>query len=122
MKHSPILLIIVEQLSTYGCENEQRKSVINAHTIGAALHFIIGNLGIVVLGVAMAATRRQALLAVYSIASGIVGLLATVLFVSGHYLGAGIGGMERLAAYALPLWLIVVGVSLVKSVRVAPPN
>lgn len=87
---------------------------ITPHRIGAALQFIIGNLGIVVLGVAMVTTRRQVLLAVYSIASGLVGLLATGLFVSGHYLGLGIGGMERLAAYALPLWLIVVGVSLVK--------
>jgi hypothetical membrane protein len=58
-------------------------------------------------------------LSVYSIASGTVGLLATVLFVSGYYLGVGIGGMERLAAYVLPVWLIVVGVSLLKRTSAA---
>jgi hypothetical membrane protein len=87
---------------------------ITPHTIGAAAHFVSGNLGIVVLGIAIAATRRQTPLAVYSIILGIVGLLATALFVSGHYLGASIGGMERIAAYPLPVWLIVIGVSLLR--------
>jgi hypothetical membrane protein len=89
---------------------------ITPHTIGAAAHFVSGNLGIVVLGIAIAATRRQTPLAVSSIVLGSVGLLATALFVSGHYLGLGIGGMERIAAYPLPLWLIVVGVSLLKNI------
>jgi hypothetical membrane protein len=84
------------------------------HTIGAAAHFVSGNLGIVVLGIAIAVACGQTPLALYSIISGIVGLLATALFVSGHYLGLGIGGMERIAAYPLPLWLIVVGVSLLR--------
>jgi hypothetical membrane protein len=87
---------------------------ITPHAIGAAAHFVSGNLGIVVLGIAIAATRRQTRLAVSSIIFGSVGLLATVLFVSGYYLGIGIGGMERIAAYPLPLWLIVVGVSLLR--------
>jgi hypothetical membrane protein len=89
---------------------------ITPHTIGAAAHFISGNLGIVMLGIAIAATRRQARLAVYSIILGIIGLLATALFVSGHYLGTGIGGMERIAAYPLPLWLIVAGVFVVRQI------
>ena len=95
---------------------------ITPHTIGAAAHFVSGNLGIVVLGIAIAATRRQTPLAVYSIILGIVGLLATALFVSGHYLGTGLGGMERIAAYPLPLWLIMVGVSLRKYVPAAPAS
>jgi len=82
---------------------------ITPHTIGAAAHFVSGNLGIVVLGIAIATTRRQTPLAIFSIIVGSVGLLATALFVSGYYLGTGIGGMERIAAYPLPLWLIVVG-------------
>ena len=86
---------------------------ITPHSIGAAAHFVSGNLGIVVLGIAIAATRRQTPLAVYSIILGSVGLLATALFVSGHYLGLGIGGMERIAAYPLPLWLIVVGYDVI---------
>jgi hypothetical membrane protein len=90
---------------------------ITPHTIGAAAHFVGGNLGMVALGLALAAARTQGNLAAYSIVLGLVGLVATLLFVSGHYLGVGIGGMERLAAYPLPLWLIVAGVSLVKRPR-----
>jgi len=84
------------------------------HTIGAAAHFVSGNLGIAVLGIALAATRRQTPLAIFSISSGSVGLLATALFISGNYLGTGIGGMERIAAYPLPLWLIVIGGAMLK--------
>jgi hypothetical membrane protein len=93
---------------------------ITPHTIGAAAHFVSGNLGIVLLGIAIAATGRQTQLAVSSISLGSAGLLATALFVSGHYLGLGIGGMERIAAYPLPLWLIVVGVSVARQVSIRP--
>ena len=82
---------------------------IAAHRIGAGAQFISGNVGLVVLGAAMLQANRSAAMAIYSIASGVVGLLATVLLVSEQYLGAGIGGMERLAAYPLPLWLVVAG-------------
>ena len=92
------------------------------HTIGAAAHFVSGNLGVAVLGIALATVRRQIPLAIFSIISGVVGLLATALFISGNYLGTGIGGMERIAAYPLPLWLIVVGISMLQNVPTAPSN
>jgi hypothetical membrane protein len=95
---------------------------ITPHAIGAAAHFISGNLGIAVLGIAIAATHSQKLLAIFSIIAGSVGVIATALFVAGHYLGLGIGGMERIAAYPLPLWLIVVGVALLQYEPVARSN
>jgi hypothetical membrane protein len=88
---------------------------IMCHRLGAAAHFILGNLGMVVLGIALWTARRRPGLAIYTTVSGIVGLLATALFVSEHYLGLGIGGMERLAAYPLPLWLIVAGIAFVRN-------
>jgi hypothetical membrane protein len=84
------------------------------HRLGAAAHFILGNLSMAALGIALRRARRRPLFAVYSITSGVVGLLATALFVSDHYLGMGIGGMERLAAYPLPLWLIVAGMAFAR--------
>jgi hypothetical membrane protein len=86
---------------------------ITPHAIGAAAHFVAGNLAILVLGIGIAATHRQARLAVCWICLGIVGLLATALFITGQYLGLGIGGMERIAAYPLPLWLILVGYDVI---------
>jgi hypothetical membrane protein len=92
-------------------ENEN----IELHRIGAAGHFVLGNLGMAVLGLALWQAHGRRKLAVYSIVSGVVGLVATALFITDHYLGLGIGGMERVAAYPLPLWLIFTGFSLFKS-------
>ena len=79
------------------------------HKLGAGLQFVCGNLGQALIGLALLRSRRQYQLAHFSVSSGTVGLLATGLFVSGRYLGMGIGGMERLAAYPLPLWCIAFG-------------
>jgi hypothetical membrane protein len=90
------------------------------HALGAADQFIIGNLGMVVLGVALVRDRWWRALGAYSIVSGIVGLVATALFVAERFLGLGIGGMERLAAYPLPLWLTVIGVWLIRALVANP--
>ena len=94
---------------------------IRYHRLGAAAHFVLGNLSMVALGISLRQSRRPAL-AVYSIVSGVVGLLATALFISDHYLGLGIGGMERLAAYPLPLWLIAAGISFARNVQARPSD
>ncbi len=67
------------------------------HRLGAALQFVSGNLGQVVFGIAM--LRRSRGVGVFSIASGLAGLIGTALFVSGHHGPLGVGGMERVAAY-----------------------
>ena len=95
---------------------------IGYHRIGAAAHFILGNLSMLVLGIALWTARRQPALALYSIVSGVVGLVATALFVSEHNLGLGTGGMERLAAYPLPLWLIVAGIAFARNPVGARPG
>ena len=102
-------------------ENEN----IRLHRIGAAGHFVLGNLAMAMLGIALIVVkergaglkemRRRPALAIYSIVSGVVGLVATALFITDHFLGLGIGGMERVAAYPLPLWLIVAGISFARN-------
>jgi len=85
------------------------------HRLGAALHFVGGNLGLVLLGAALLRSRARA--AWLTIAAGILGLVATALFVGGHDLGAGRGGMERLAAYPVPLWTTIMGAALARTAR-----
>lgn len=92
------------------------------HRLGATLHFVIGNLGLVVLGLSIFGFRPWRGWAGYSIASGGVGLLATALLASGDYLNLGIGGMERLAAYPLPLWTLVMGVVLARQAVLLRPK
>jgi hypothetical membrane protein len=84
-------------------ENEN----IAAHTAGAGLNFICGNLGMIALGIAGSDSRRFDRI---SQAMGLLGLVGTICFVQGVYLGLGQGGMERVAAYPLTLWLTGAGV------------
>jgi hypothetical protein len=48
----------------------------------------------------------------FSVTTGFVGLVSTVLFVSRHDLGLGPGGIERVAAYTTTTWQIVAGLIL----------
>jgi len=82
-------------------------TVSSLHIIGAALPFLVGNLGLVVLGATLSLPRS---LRYYTILSGAVPLVALVLLLSGTYLGLGIGGIERITAYPQTIWLIVFGI------------
>jgi hypothetical membrane protein len=86
-------------------ENEN----INNHSIGAGINFMAGNAALILFGLAVPPTSRQPQFVGFSIAAGIVGLVATVLFVSRHDLALGPGGIERLAAYTITIWQIVAG-------------
>lgn len=82
------------------------------HSFGAFLPFLIGNTGIVILGVALNVPKS---LRLYSIITGIISLIALIFFISHYYLGLGIGGMERITAYPQTLWLIVFGIYISRS-------
>jgi hypothetical membrane protein len=62
------------------------------HSLGAFLPFLVGNLGIVVLGFSLDIPKP---LRLYTLATGIIALIALAFFTTNHYLGLGIGGMER---------------------------
>ncbi|MDB5182782.1 MAG: hypothetical protein JWO47_566 [Candidatus Saccharibacteria bacterium] len=76
------------------------------HVFGAAMPFLVGNAGMVLLSYSLDIPRP---LRVYTFLSGALALTALVLFTTHHYLGLGTGGMERLTAYPQTLWLIVFG-------------
>lgn len=80
------------------------------HVLGAALAIVGGNAGILLCGLAL--DRRHRWLAGYCVISGAVGLGALALFVLGVDLGLGAGGIERLAADPVVIWMIVVGASI----------
>ena len=94
------------------------------HLAGAALHFLGGNLAMIVLGLVL--IRRSASQAAgkkwrswITFAAGSVGLLATIAIgfrgtPSWTALGWDTGTVERLAAYPLPLWLTWTGYLLVR--------
>jgi hypothetical membrane protein len=89
-------------------------SVPEIHGTGAGISFLLGNTGIIVLGWFLSLT---VLVRVYSFLSGGVALLALGFFASGHYLGLGEGGLERVVAYPQTVWLIVIGLGLLSAHR-----
>lgn len=82
------------------------------HGVGALLPFLIGNMGIVLLGYAL---RLPKSLRIYTLLSGAVPLLALVCYASNHWLGLGEGGIERIVAYPQTIWWIVLGLYVLKN-------
>ena len=77
-----------------------------AHTTGADLAFLLGNIALIVFGLSLRLSRWFSW---YSIASGVVALVGLYLFLSHHRLFLGLGGVERVVAYPQTIWLIVFG-------------
>jgi hypothetical membrane protein len=87
------------------------------HGIGAALPFLLGNIGVVLLGISLAAPLAFRL---FTLISGIAALAALVFYVTGHYLGLGEGGIERVVAYPQTIWLIAYGAYLLTHIAIFP--
>lgn len=86
------------------------------HVVGAGVNFVAGNIAMIVYGLALAQQpERHRALMQFSLVTGTLGLLATLLFVTGQFLGLGLGGMERVAAYPMTVWQIVAGIALLRS-------
>ncbi|HEY3813399.1 MAG TPA: DUF998 domain-containing protein [Caulobacteraceae bacterium] len=89
---------------------------LNIHLIGAVLIFFVGNAALLLI-VRAAAPGTPRLLRALAGLGGLVGLTTAVSFLSGHYLGLGMGGLERFAAYPLEVWTIAAAVWLASGRR-----
>ncbi|MGH7241264.1 MAG: DUF998 domain-containing protein [Candidatus Saccharimonadales bacterium] len=77
------------------------------HTGGAFLALGVGNLGLIILGLAIQQARHSFRL--YTFLSGAVSLIAFALFLFGISLGLGTGTVERIASYPQTAWLVFFG-------------
>ena len=82
------------------------------HVLGASGPFLIGNFGMVILGIYLPLPKS---LRIYTLVLGGIALIALGFFYSKHYVGLGIGGMERIVAYPQTLWLISFGIYMSRS-------
>lgn len=87
------------------------------HVYSAGLQFVTGNLALVIIGITNIIPGVGKTFLGGSIVLGVIGLAATGLFVTGNHFGLGVGGMERVAAYTFPVWLIGAGLLVVLKVR-----
>ncbi|WP_329203318.1 MULTISPECIES: hypothetical protein [unclassified Streptomyces] len=81
----------------------------NQHVLGALFIMAVGNIGLIVTGFGMA-EHVPIPLRWGTIVLGAMAITAFGLFLSDHYLGLGMGGMERAAVLPLLLWALTVGV------------
>ncbi len=90
------------------------------HSLASLVAFAVGSLALLVLGFAMFRDTRWDGFRAYTLFSGLLGLVATILFSEGTDLGLGVGGMERLIVAPLLLWLIVAPIHLLRIPQYAP--
>ncbi|TWD81939.1 putative membrane protein [Kribbella amoyensis] len=81
---------------------------------GAVIIFLCGNAALLLAGFLRTGTPISRT-RWYAAGFGALGLAAMVLHFGGHGLGLGTGGMERVTAYGVPLWLLLTGVFVLRS-------
>jgi hypothetical membrane protein len=97
-------------------------TIISLHLLGAA-NLPLLSIAILLLSFAIRATRRP--LADFGLLVGVVGLIGAILSTAAQTagsaldLGLGTGGMERLAGYPGTIWMAVVGLVVLATVRPA---
>lgn len=113
-------LLAISGLGSMGVGLFPENVHLGLHVIFALLAFVGGNLALLVLGFAMFRDTRWDGYRAYTIFSGLVGLVALILYVAGADLGLGAGGMERLIVAPFLLWMVVVGIHLLRIPTYAP--
>jgi hypothetical membrane protein len=94
-------------------------SVFWVHITGQDLAFLSGNTALIVIGLSLPLPRWFRW---YSTLSGVVALVGLCLFLSHHRYALELGGMERVVAYPLTIWLIVCGLHLARSPHRSAPE
>ncbi|MFI9806037.1 DUF998 domain-containing protein [Streptomyces sp. NPDC052301] len=80
----------------------------NQHVLGALLIMGTGNVGLLLAGIGLSDDSPGPVRRVTSLL-GITAIVGLGLFLSRHYLGLGMGGMERVAVFPLLVWALAVG-------------
>jgi hypothetical membrane protein len=115
-----LALLALSGLGAIGVGLSPEDVNITVHSLSAFLAFAGSGFALIVLGFAMFRDTRWDGFRAYTVLSGLVVLVALVLFATQTYLGLGVGGMERLVVAPVLLWAIVVGTHLARIPTFAP--
>ncbi len=119
-------LLVVAGLGSIGVGLSPENVNPTVHSLSALLAFGGGELALLVLGVAMFRDTRWDGFRSYTVISGLVSLVALLLFVAHAYRWGGLwttwgpGGIERLVAAPPLLWAVVAGIHLLRIRSFAP--
>jgi hypothetical protein len=117
---SAAVLVSVGGLGWIGVGLAPADTAASVHFVFAASGLVCGTLG---LAVAAVVSRRRSVpsaLRTLWLVQGVVGLAATMLFGANRYLGLGMGGMERVAAFEVTLATLVAGLTILISQALLP--
>jgi hypothetical membrane protein len=88
----------------------------NLHLLGAVLVFGCGNAGLLAAGYAGEGALPAQLRPV-TLTLGALGVAGSILFIAQQGVGLGVGGMERVAVFPLPVWACYAGCFLYLTMR-----
>ncbi len=117
-----LCLLVAAGIGAIGVGLSPEDVNLTVHTLSAAVAFILGNLALIVLAFAMFRDTRWDGYRAYTLLSGVVGLVAFILFYTKNWGPLGVGGMERLIVAPILLWALLAGIHLARIPTFAPPG
>ena len=121
--HAGLAALVACGLGLLAVAIEPENAVVWVHAAGAAVHFLCGGLGMLLVGWRMRVKAARSAAGWLSMAAGLIVIAATVLLgqkgpASLSLLSTlGVGAVERVAAYGIVLWLVWMGGSLLMTSR-----
>jgi hypothetical membrane protein len=91
----------------------EASSTFTIHSVFSVITYVFGGISAV-----MSFKLQKRPLSILSVILGVFSLVAMVLLASGIYLGLGLGGIERMVAYPLLLWIVGFGSHLIAKERI----
>lgn len=86
----------------------EASATFNLHVIFSFMTYVFGGMAAIV-----SYKQQKHPMSTFSMILGAFSLLAIIILASGNYLGLGLGGMERMVAYPLLLWLVGFGSQII---------
>ncbi|MFZ0891369.1 MAG: DUF998 domain-containing protein [Thermoplasmata archaeon] len=112
--------IVVAGLGAIGVGLFPEDVNLTLHSLSAVAAFLIGNLAVVALGLAMAKDRRWNGYATYTVISGVFGLVFLFVYLFHVWGPLGLGGAERLIVAPILLWASIAGIHVMRMRTFAP--
>jgi hypothetical membrane protein len=109
-----LVMVALAGLGSIGVGLSPEDVNLTVHSISALIAFLIGNLALIVLGSVMTRNVVWKRFSGFSIACGVVGLVALILFTTHLWGPLGVGGSERLIVAPTLLWAAVIGLYAVR--------
>lgn len=117
-----LALLLIAGIGAIGVGLDPENVRARIHVLSAGLAFIGGNIALILLAMAMRGFHHWHGFRIFSAVLGAIGLVALCLFELRITGPLGVGGMERLIAFPLFVWGIVVGIHLLRLPTVVPPH